>query len=68
MPEGVAIEQGACLGIPGMTAHRAVNVAGSVEERTVLVQGGADAERFPLNEIARAHEFVEHPTKRGTRL
>lgn len=65
MPEGVAIEQGACLGIPGMTAHRAVNVAGSVEERTVLVQGGADAERFPLNEIARAHEFVEHPTKAG---
>ena len=43
MPEGVAIEQGACLGIPGMTAHRAVNVAGPVEERTVLVQGGAGA-------------------------
>ncbi len=41
LPEGVPMEQGACLGIPGITAHRAVHVAGSVEGRTVLVQGGA---------------------------
>jgi NADPH2:quinone reductase len=37
------MEQGACLGIPGITAHRAVHVAGPVEGRTVLVQGGAGA-------------------------
>jgi NADPH2:quinone reductase len=37
------MEQGACLGIPGITAHRAVNVAGPVHGRTVLVQGGAGA-------------------------
>jgi NADPH2:quinone reductase len=37
------LEQGACLGIPGITAHRAVHVAGSVEGGTVLVQGGAGA-------------------------
>jgi NADPH:quinone reductase len=37
------LEQGACLGIPGITAHRAVHVAGSVAGRTVLVQGGAGA-------------------------
>lgn len=43
LPEGVPFEQGACLGIPGITAHRAVHVAGSVEGRTVLVQGGAGA-------------------------
>ena len=43
LPEGVPLEQGACLGIPGMTAHRAVHVAGSVKGRTVLVQGGAGA-------------------------
>jgi NADPH:quinone reductase len=43
LPEGVPTEQGACLGIPGITAHRAVHVAGSVEGRTVLVQGGAGA-------------------------
>jgi NADPH2:quinone reductase len=41
LPEKVPLEQGACLGIPGITAHRAVHVAGSVEDRTVLVQGGA---------------------------
>jgi NADPH:quinone reductase len=43
LPETVPVEQGACLGIPGITAHRAVHVAGPVERRTVLVQGGAGA-------------------------
>src|SRR5208282_620479 len=39
LPDGVPMEQGACLGIPGITAHRAVHVGGSVEGGTVLVQG-----------------------------
>ncbi len=39
----VSFEQGACLGIPGITAHRAVHIGGAVEGRTVLVQGGAGA-------------------------
>ena len=43
LPTNVSMEQGACLGIPGITAHRAVHVAGPVEGRTVLVQGGAGA-------------------------
>ena len=43
LPEGVPLEQGACLGIPGITAHRTVHVGGSVKGRTVLVQGGAGA-------------------------
>jgi NADPH:quinone reductase len=43
LPETVSVEQGACLGIPGVTAHRAVHVAGPVQGRTVLVQGGAGA-------------------------
>lgn len=43
LPEGVLMEQGACLGIPGITAHRAVHVAGSVKGKTILVQGGAGA-------------------------
>ena len=43
LPEGAPLEQGACLGIPGITAHRAVHVAGSVKGKTVLVQGGAGA-------------------------
>ena len=37
----LSYEQGACLGIPGITAHRAVHVAGPVNGRNVLVQGGA---------------------------
>src|SRR5580658_10124258 len=41
LPKSSSLEQGACLGIPGITAHRAVDVGGSVEGRTVLVQGGA---------------------------
>jgi len=43
LPEKVSMEQGACLGIPGITAHRAVHVGGSVSRRTVLVQGAAGA-------------------------
>jgi NADPH2:quinone reductase len=43
LPEGVSMDQGACLGIPGITAHRAVHVAGPVAGRTVLVQGAAGA-------------------------
>jgi len=43
LSDGVSFEQGACLGIPGMTAHRAVHVAAPVDGRIVLVQGGAGA-------------------------
>jgi NADPH:quinone reductase len=43
LPESVPTEQGACLGIPGITAHQAVHVAGPLRGRTVLVQGGAGA-------------------------
>jgi NADPH:quinone reductase len=41
LPNGVPLEQGACLDIPGITAQRAVHVARPVEGRTVLVQDGA---------------------------
>jgi NADPH2:quinone reductase len=41
LPEKVSMEQGACLGIPGITGHRAVHVGGEVRGRTVLVQGAA---------------------------
>ena len=43
LPERVSMEQGACLGIPGITAHRAVHVGGAVAGRTVVVQGAAGA-------------------------
>jgi len=43
LPEKVSMEQGACLGIPGITGHRAVHIGGDVRGRTVLVQGAAGA-------------------------
>jgi NADPH:quinone reductase len=39
LPSDVSDEMGACLGIPGMTAHRAVFGDGPVEGTTVLVHG-----------------------------
>jgi NADPH2:quinone reductase len=39
LPESVSNEIGACLGIPGITAHRAVFTDGPVAGMTVLVHG-----------------------------
>src|SRR3954468_22303105 len=39
LPDGVSDEMGACLGIPGVTAHRAVFGDGVVTGQTVLVHG-----------------------------
>lgn len=39
LPDGVSDEVGACLGIPGITAHRAVFADGPVAGLAVLVQG-----------------------------
>ncbi len=43
LPEGATFDDGACLGIPAMTAHRSVFADGPVEGQTVLVTGGAGA-------------------------
>ena len=43
LPGNVSPEEGACLGIPGITAHRAVFVGGAVTGQTVLVQGAGGA-------------------------
>ena len=52
LPDGVPFEVGASLGVPAMTAHRALTVhehgptrlsPGALAGRTVLVQGGAGA-------------------------
>lgn len=41
LPDGLDYAQGACLGIPCMTAHRCLYADGPVAGRTVLVTGGA---------------------------
>ena len=43
LPEQVGFEEGACLGIPGMTAWCALFEDGPLEGQTVLVTGGAGA-------------------------
>ena len=43
LPNGVDMAEGACFGIPFLTAHRAVMFDGVVNGQTVLVQGGAGA-------------------------
>lgn len=41
LADGLSFEQGACLGIPVMTAHRCLFADGPVTGKTVLVTGGA---------------------------
>jgi NADPH2:quinone reductase len=43
LPDNTDFEQGACLGIPALTAHRAVFADGPVSNQVILVTGGAGA-------------------------
>jgi NADPH:quinone reductase len=74
LPESASPEQGACLGIPGITAHRAVHVGGDVAGRTVLVQGAGGAVGMCAVQLARragarvigtVRSSAEEPAARG---
>jgi len=43
LPDGTSFTEGACLGIPSMTAHRSVTLGGDLTGKIVLVSGGAGA-------------------------
>lgn len=43
LPQGVSFAEGACLGIPAMTAYCAVARGGELRDRAVFVSGGAGA-------------------------
>ncbi len=43
LADSVSFAEGACLGIPAMTAHRCLFADGPLEGKTVLVTGGAGA-------------------------
>jgi NADPH2:quinone reductase len=43
LPDAISFDAGACLGIPALTAHRAVFADGPVQGQVVLVTGGAGA-------------------------
>lgn len=53
LPDNVTPDQGACLGIPGITAHRCVYVNGPVTGRTVLVQGAGGSVGLCAVQLAR---------------
>jgi NADPH:quinone reductase len=53
LPAGVPFEIGAGLGVPAMTAHRAVFGFGPVRGETVLVTGGAGAVGFYAIQLAK---------------
>lgn len=54
LPEGVGYAEGACFGIPALTAWQAVRLAGAEPGRTLLVAGGAGAVGHYAIQIARA--------------
>ena len=53
LPDGIDFDAGACLGIPAMTAHRAVFADGPVTGQTLLVTGGAGAVGSAAIQLAR---------------
>jgi len=40
LPDGTALDVGACLGVPAVTAHRALFSDGPIEGQTVVITGG----------------------------
>ncbi len=59
LPGDVPWEEAASLGIPGITAHRAVDVAGPIEGKVVLVHGAAGS-------VGRCAVHLAH--RRGARV
>ncbi|MCE2510771.1 MAG: NADPH:quinone reductase [Alphaproteobacteria bacterium] len=53
LPENTSFMEGACLGIPAMTAHRAVFSDGLVTGSTILVTGGAGGVGFYAIQLAK---------------
>ena len=53
LPASASFEDGACLGIPAMTAHRCLYADGDIAGRAILVQGGAGAVGFYAVQLAK---------------
>jgi len=65
LPEGTSFEEGAVLGIPGLTAVHAVLGGGPVEGRRVLVSGGAGTVGRLAVQVAAASGAEVLATARG---
>ena len=53
LPDGTNDAAGACLGIPALTAYRALTIDGDVSGQTILVTGGAGAVGHYVVQIAK---------------
>ncbi|MEM1310897.1 MAG: NADPH:quinone reductase, partial [Cyanobacteria bacterium P01_H01_bin.153] len=53
LPANTTFAAGAALGVPAMTAHRAVFSSGAVEGQTILVTGGAGAVGYYAVQLAK---------------
>ena len=53
LPGGASFDDGASLGVPGMTAHRLLFQDGGIQGQTVLVQGGAGSVGHLAVQLAR---------------
>jgi NADPH:quinone reductase len=53
LPGNASFEEGACLGIPAMTAHRCLYADGNIAGKAILIQGGAGAVGFYAVQLAK---------------
>ncbi len=65
LPDKVSFEQGAQLGIPGLTAAHCVNLGGDLSGKTVLVQGAGGTVGYLTAQLARAKGARVIATARG---
>jgi NADPH2:quinone reductase len=61
LPAGVSLAEGACVGLPAVTAHRVVTACGGVEGKRVLIRGGTGAVGFYALQMAK-HFGASHVT------
>ena len=54
LPDHLSFSEGACLGVPALTAHRCVMSDGPVADQTIMIQGGTGAVGYLSAQIARA--------------
>ena len=54
LPDNCGFNEGACLGVPWLTAHYAATMDGPLQGQTVLVAGGTGAVGFYAVQIAKA--------------
>jgi NADPH2:quinone reductase len=53
LPNNTSFAEGACLGVPAMTAHRCIFADGPVKGQTILVTGGAGAVGYYALQLAK---------------